>query len=340
MPKNDLQGLILFLIVITLPYLVFLVLPQRLRPHFPPSHIRMVPWLGAVVILCFLILFILHGAAADYIPQLKAIKNPWRQLVASAWFINPELVLVFLLLWPALPYSAPISAKRVLRNVGLGILTWSLITPAVVAIHFVVNWIWQFAGPVPEHALITELRLNRAETTYWALVAMEAVALAPLREELFFRGILQPWILQRRWGGDVAFALAAIAGFLFVGDVSWKLAIQPVIFVFVVVFTLSLLERLLPAIPMSRPRWWRTLFPPLAHGIAITGAELRRGIVGVSVLFAMLHAQSWPDPIALTVLGIGLGWLAWRTQSLAAPVVCHALFNVMSLAQLRFGSAP
>jgi membrane protease YdiL (CAAX protease family) len=300
----------------------------------------MVPWLGAIVVLCFLILFVLHGAVADRIPQLKAIQQPWRQLVASAWFINPELVLVVLLLWPVLPYAAPVSAKRVFTNMGLGVLTWSCMTPAVLAVHSIVNWLWQFAGPVTEHKLITELRVHGVEATYWALVALEAIILAPLREELFFRAILQPWILQRRWGGDIAFALAAIAGFLFVGDVSWTLAIQPVVFVLVIVCALSLIERLLLMLPVPDKLWWRTLFPPRAHGLPIAAAELRRGIVGVSVLFAMLHAQSWPDPIALTILGIGLGWLAWRTQSLAAPVVCHALFNVMSLAQLRFGIAP
>jgi membrane protease YdiL (CAAX protease family) len=35
----------------------------------------------------------------------------------------------------------------------------------------------------------------------------------------------------------------------------------------------------------------------------------------------------WPTPVALFVLALGLGALAYRTQSLVGPVVLHGLFN-------------
>lgn len=57
-------------------------------------------------------------------------------------------------------------------------------------------------------------------------------------------------------------------------------------------------------------------------------------VFGTALLFGMLHVGVWPTPIPLFVLGLGLGWLAWRTQSLVGPIVLHALFNAVG--SLRF----
>ena len=38
----------------------------------------------------------------------------------------------------------------------------------------------------------------------------------------------------------------------------------------------------------------------------------------------------WPTPIPLFALGLSLGYLAYRTQSLVAPVVLHGLFNAVA----------
>ena len=35
----------------------------------------------------------------------------------------------------------------------------------------------------------------------------------------------------------------------------------------------------------------------------------------------------WPSPVPLLLLALGLGYLAYRAQSLAAPMLIHALFN-------------
>jgi membrane protease YdiL (CAAX protease family) len=48
------------------------------------------------------------------------------------------------------------------------------------------------------------------------------------------------------------------------------------------------------------------------------------------LLFASFHAQVWPSPIPLFFLGLGLGWLSYRTQSLIGPIVAHALFNAVA----------
>src|SRR5205823_5542904 len=46
---------------------------------------------------------------------------------------------------------------------------------------------------------------------------------------------------------------------------------------------------------------------------------------GLVVVLAMVGAPVVEEP--LFVLALGLGWLAWRTQSLIGPMVLHSLFN-------------
>ncbi|GEM_PF-5624157 len=67
-------------------------------------------------------------------------------------------------------------------------------------------------------------------------------------------------------------------------------------------------------------------------------ANARWAIVGSAVLFALSH-EAWPSAVALMPLGMVLGWLAYRTQSLIPGIVLHALFNAVAFVVL-FLSTP
>jgi membrane protease YdiL (CAAX protease family) len=67
-------------------------------------------------------------------------------------------------------------------------------------------------------------------------------------------------------------------------------------------------------------------------------ANARLAIYGSAMLFALGH-ERWPDPIPLFVLGLGLGWLVYRTQSLVGAFVCHTLFNTVACLVLYWSSA-
>lgn len=54
------------------------------------------------------------------------------------------------------------------------------------------------------------------------------------------------------------------------------------------------------------------------------------GIILTSALFAAVHYHQWPTPIPLFVLAMVMGVLRWRTGSLLAPIIVHALFNATS----------
>ena len=55
----------------------------------------------------------------------------------------------------------------------------------------------------------------------------------------------------------------------------------------------------------------------------------RLSVLGSAIIWAMLH-DNWPDPIPLFVMGLMLGWLAFRTQNIVPGIIIHVLFNLMA----------
>ncbi len=77
-----------------------------------------------------------------------------------------------------------------------------------------------------------------------------------------------------------------------------------------------------PLISPEGPRWE-----------AFKHANARWAIVGSTALWALLHG-AWPAAVPLVLLGLVLGWLAYRTQSLVPGIVLHALFNTIAVVTL------
>lgn len=100
------------------------------------------------------------------------------------------------------------------RSLGLAALVMLPVIPfATAGIGRLMNWLLQLCGVTPEaQAAITMLQMDMAAWQL-ALLGFAAVFLAPLAEELLFRGILYTWIKQRGhprlalWGTSVLFGL-------------------------------------------------------------------------------------------------------------------------------------
>lgn len=58
--------------------------------------------------------------------------------------------------------------------------------------------------------------------------------------------------------------------------------------------------------------------------------EPAMAIVLTSVLFALVHFNPWTS-IQITLLGLALGYLTWRTGSILPAIVVHGLNNLISL---------
>jgi membrane protease YdiL (CAAX protease family) len=97
----------------------------------------------------------------------------------------------------------------------------------------------------------------------------------------------------------------------------------------------SWLEKLAPAlfVLLVLPGYWLVRWAPLGLG----DVDAARAIYATALCWAMLHSAVWPSPVPLFFLGLGLGWLAYRTQNLLGPVVLHGLFNATACVQILWG---
>jgi hypothetical protein len=66
-------------------------------------------------------------------------------------------------------------------------------------------------------------------------------------------------------------------------------------------------------------------------------ANANLAVFGSAMLFASLHSEAWPAPIALFPLALVLGFLAKWTQNLIGPITLHATFNLVAFITL-YGS--
>ena len=83
-----------------------------------------------------------------------------------------------------------------------------------------------------------------------------------------------------------------------------------------------------------------SLLGPLLEEVLLRGVVLGSiarltgawpAIIICAAAFAALHASLW-SMIPLTMLGVGLGWLAVRSRSLWPAIAAHVLYNLVFVA--------
>jgi membrane protease YdiL (CAAX protease family) len=199
-----------------------------------------------------------------------------------------------------------LTTDRPARDVRLGLLAFLAVTPCVMAVNLLAVLAWRPAG----HPLEGMLREGLTPGGI-ALAYLSAVVLAPVAEELMFRGILQGWLdrLQQPPDPPATDALAEILR----GEAEPQAAYpaEP--------------QATYPVEARSR---WLPRFPdvPSFH----PGSTPKRSslpIVLTSLAFAVVHAPQMPAPIAIFFLSLALGWLVEVTGSLVPSIVLHAAFN-------------
>jgi membrane protease YdiL (CAAX protease family) len=285
----------------------------------PPARQRAVPWtvleatlvLGISVIVQWSIARIL-GASES----LPADERAWRllctQLIAFP-FNLAACVLVPWIISGAKPYQLGLTCHHIRQDIILGYLAWLLVTPAIYTLY---GFVLHSAERVPHE--VEQLVVARPESASWLVVLSVALLAAPVGEEIALRGLLQPSLIRQPLGCDlVILALLLIA---------------------VSFWTDRLLEGWAP-----EHAWFIAALLVLGPGYFGMDRLTRRrteqnhasrGIFATSAVFAALH--SWPSSVPLFVLALVLGWLRQRTQSLAAPITAHFLFNVVGLLPLMY----
>jgi membrane protease YdiL (CAAX protease family) len=290
-------------------------------PLFPPQRRRAIPWSGIEVTLAFLGVVLAQALVHSALPELrtdwKDLPEGLRTLWESLLTFPGTLAVAFLVprrMSGACPYQMGLTTHAWRRHLVTGYLTWLLVALPVWLLHLACVWAYrEHTGTAPPHHVLMEVIKAHPRIGVIVLVVLSAVVTAPVAEEFLFRGLLQPFLCRSRWGPYVV-ATAALALATQVWNVhGWG----PAVFVALVSAALPFVEWLA----------WRALPAP---GVI-------PAIYATSLLFAIMHAPVWPTPVPLFVLSLGLGFLAYRTQSLVGPVLVHALFNAISCGLLLYG---
>ncbi len=243
-------------------------------------------------------------------PERKFEAGTLRMLWANLFALPIALGALALTRYSFYPKWHPKPNGSVAGKVALAVVAWAVLTPVVLLLHVVVNAVSQQLDVPPDtHSLA---KLGPRPLRDQILLALEACVGAPLREEILFRGLLLWWCVGRIKfpGAGVSpvtslrpwFVMCAATAYTATGG-RW----QPVAFACVLVVGLGVL--------------WR-----FTH----TGARRARAVYATAAFFALHHAV-WPNPVPLFVLGLGLGWLAVRTNGLLVPVLVHGLFNAVAV---------
>ena len=340
------------------------LLPAADRRLLPWPRPRPVPWLGVDVWAAFTVLLLVpvtfaallqesglftlvYGKAANADTDLMQGR---RMLWAGALALPFEVALILgglAALRGARLAQVGLTGRRAAQNVAAGYLTWLVLAPAALLLY----WAVTLLVPAQKHPF-EQLSNEPLFAVEWAAVVFLAVVAAPLMEELVFRGVLLPWQTGRGLDAQLIVGVAALAFSILGGAGKKPFNPGPMCFVLALLPGYALVPYL--------ARRWRlrgrlvggaagredpAQDSARGDGSALWDGRVSRGVAafmhlasdrrvnvllalyGNGLLFAALHSSVWPSPVALFPLGVGLAWLAYRTQSLVGPVVAHALFN-------------
>jgi membrane protease YdiL (CAAX protease family) len=322
---------------------------ERLLAQVP---LNPVTWTGWEILAAFLLTYLfwpslvglwmdhsgyfswLYGLSSDQIPNdvAKQEHSFWIQLFTVPFKLATVLI-IFRLASGTQAYQLGLSFHSSLESQALACLSWLMVTPAVFGVNFLVSiGFFYLTGQKPEHPL-EQLAEASPLLIDLILIGLVALAAAPIWEEFFFRGVIQPWLAQNDWRSHFVMGLNLLIG-ISTGIANFKEHqaanfgmilgnLSPILFVMILLPSYIYADRLVK-------RWI-----PDRNGC--------RAIFATSLLFAMLHSKVWPTPIPLFFLALALGLLAYRSQSLLASIIFHSLFNAVAwiaLLFLQFGPEP
>ncbi len=204
---------------------------------------------------------------------------------------------------------------------SIGVQAAMMMTPAVFAIQFLAVHIWQ-----PQSHPVEQMVLENFTVEVALLAVISTTLLAPLVEEMLFRGIFQHWLDR----------LVEPLSSSMPSDALVEPPSSPEETVPQAARTESLDPYDPPAAssPMSAaserkdhdlsdeisPRDSRPAERPWSHPSNLP-------ILLTSVCFAALHLPQWPAPLAILLLSMAMGIVYKKTGSLLASITLHATFN-------------
>lgn len=271
------------------------------RGELPEGDAPLAEWGLLEVVVCAFGFILASAVALGLLPVLSAplLGVPLALLVVALTLRldDPEAREALGVVWPEW------------GDVKWGLRLWAWLTPATLAVFAVATLAgFAVAGVRPaDHPLTTSLKDGDGLTI--ALVVIQAVLLAPLIEEVLFRGVILRWLEANTHVAVFVHAFATAVSYILAPTPGPEGGVLAKYGSFVYLsLTLGLLM------------WAVARFD-----------EGGQADVATAALFAAVHANVWPSPVPLFVLGMGLAWVTRRSGSLLPAVVAHGLFNAVSV---------
>lgn len=241
------------------------------------------------------------GVAAAHLPTTAPVGEGFSWPLRIADDLAKIITAIFLLVLARSEMQDGIAGlglnmRRAPRGLALGLLALFMLMPLElllqVGIRIVSDYL-RHGAPLPVHRLLEEFSKPTAPLEMKVAIVFSAVVVAPLFEELLFRGVLQTALAQPR-----------------------RLVESPA-------------EPM--ATPRQGGVWYsRTATEPatspLRQGVAILVAS----VVFTAVHWDS-KTGNWEHFPVLMLLAVGLGYVYERTGNLWAPIAMHAAFNGLSL---------
>lgn len=244
-------------------------------------------------------------------------QNLWVTAIATPLHVLTTLLIVRFLL--GIPLSRiGLTPRHLGRNLLAGLVLAVIFLPGSLGLNLLATQVLRSAGSEPQEHPFAKLGTGELFPIEWGLLIFVAVVVAPVWEELFFRGLVQNWVMGHPGRGGLA--VLGVSALMAISAVGSDVA------------GLSMTAMMLKLAPV-----W-VLIPFVMIFVVLAGKRLDwAGLWAVAVLFGWIHVHAWPTPVPLVWLGVGLGWLAWRGQSLAGPMMLHAVFNAFACLVLLLG---
>lgn len=209
--------------------------------------------------------------------------------------LNTALSLIVLLIVPPMVRSVTgatysdfgLSLRGTARDLKIGAVAFLLLTPLTQVSFLIATKFY----PPQKHPLEEMLRSEKLDWQIIPLAFAASMILAPLVEELIFRGLIQGWLSS-----------------LYARKKHPTPELEP---------ELESAQSLFIPLPLQE-------FSP--SGASIQSARVMPILI-TSLIFAGVHYPQMPAPFAIFVLSLGLGILYQRTQRLLPSITLHALFN-------------
>jgi membrane protease YdiL (CAAX protease family) len=340
---------------------LFFFVPALRKRWLPIKRLRPGVWTEREVLLAFfielglpsLVLAVLMQAAFFGVligppPESGASANERTSYgvqtlaIASPIILTITLGCLFLLMFlsgGSRPHQYGLTWARWPANLGLGLAAFVVTWPVIMGLQELVTLVDK-----PTFDPYEQLVKRGLPAWEWPLLAFQLCIAAPLLEETLFRGILQGWLRRASLAGHVALPVVALS-------VAGVYSMQPeqsgedyAISYGPTVFALALaigyvywLYRLVRRFDLGADELWAwrpTDELDYLRRQQWADANANLAIYGSAMLFAIAHARAWPAPLPLFPMGLALGWLSRRTQSLIGPIVFHAMFNLTSFIAL------